>query len=123
MIEPNKASKILFLASSTRLCHVSAVETRMITLFGSTTHNPFKPQYNTVGSHTCQSLARLQDFSKPKVGEFDVVVVIKENVLWFEVTVDDALAMHMCQCFKQLPHDDPETQANTQNHCIAIANN
>ncbi|MPC17736.1 hypothetical protein E2C01_010599 [Portunus trituberculatus] len=39
-------------------------------------------------------------------------IVIKEDVLRLEITMDDALAMNMSQCLKQLPHNDPA--AHTQ---------
>lgn len=58
---------------------------------------------NDVG--TVELLGLADEFGGAEVADFEVVVEVEENVLWFQVSVDDALFVDIFEAFENLEAD------------------
>lgn len=67
-------------------------------------------------SRTFQRLLCLDLHREAEVGQFDVHLVVQEDVLWLQVPMDDALAVEELHHLHQSAHDLPNTSThNTDN--------
>lgn len=69
-------------------------------------------------SRTFQHLVRLDLHREAEVGQFDVHLIVQEDVLRLQVPMDDALAVEELHHLHQSAHDLPSTTTRSNDNCI-----